>query len=490
MKYGLQVLVASRSLVLTGWLLSAAMSQAQVSDVADPVVSQTTVLSLATAVHSAQANDPWLLGNHHAQSAIESMSVAAGSLPDPMVSLSLANLPSDTADFGQEGMTQFKLGIAQMFPRGDSLAIKRRQLQQMGQQYPHQRQDRRAKLVVAVAQQWLNAYRAQESIALIEHDWALFAQLADVAEASYSAALGKTRQQDFIRAQLELTRLNDRLTMLNQQRDQALQRLNEWRSRYFVPSANGALEQPDYGLESSPAALSLQLDRNLPNIQLLRPELYLGSTEPQQLYQYLAEHPAVQGLEQKIEASRTGIELARQKYKPEWGLSASYGYRDQDPMGNERADLFSVGVSFDVPLFTANKQDREVQSAVSSSEAISTEKWLLLRKMMAAFETRKAQLLRLEQRHRLYRQQLLPQMHELAEASLTAYTHDDGDFAEVVRARIAELNANIDALGIDVERQQARAELNYFFMTKPNQIIAEHVIASHDGTDALENHHE
>jgi hypothetical protein len=53
-------------------------------------------------------------------------------------------------------------------------------------------------------------------------------------------------------------------------------------------------------------------------------------------------------------------------------------------------------------------------------------------------------------------------VHDQAQASLTAYTNDAGDFAEVVRARIAELNANIDFLNISVDRLFAIAELNYF----------------------------
>lgn len=71
----------------------------------------------------------------------------------------------------------------------------------------------------------------------------------------------------------------------------------------------------------------------------------------------------------------------------------------------------------------------------------------------------------------LYQKQLLPQMSEQAEASLEAYTNDESDFAEVVRARIAELNAQIDALAIDVERQKTIIELNYFFMDNADDII-------------------
>ena len=48
--------------------------------------------------------------------------------------------------------------------------------------------------------------------------------------------------------------------------------------------------------------------------------------------------------------------------------------------------------------------------------------------------------------------------------NFTAYTNDDGDFAEVVRARIAVLNAEIKILTIDVEQQKLLLELNYLFI--------------------------
>ena len=40
-------------------------------------------LSIREAVNAAQQNDPWLVGNQHSQDAIESMSIAADTLPDP-----------------------------------------------------------------------------------------------------------------------------------------------------------------------------------------------------------------------------------------------------------------------------------------------------------------------------------------------------------------------------------------------------------------------
>ena len=130
-------------------------------------------------------------------------------------------------------------------------------------------------------------------------------------------------------------------------------------------------------------------------------------------------------------------------------------------MGRDRADLLSIGVNFDLPIFTGNRQDKEVSAAVNRTEAIKTEKHLLGRRLMAELETASVQLARLDERQALYTDQLLPQMAEQAEASLSAYNNDDGDFAEAVRARIAELNAKIDALAIAVDRQKTIAQINY-----------------------------
>jgi len=432
---------------------------------------QQKVLTLESTVEMARNNDPWLVGNRYSQDAIESSSIAAGTLPDPKVSMGIANIGTDNFDFGQEAMTQFKVGVSQMFPRGDSLDLRKEQLRLTGSQYPFQREDRKAMVTVTAAKLWLDAYMAQESIALIEKDRTLFEQLADVAQASYSSAVGKTRQQDIIRAQLELTRLDDRLTMLNQKLQMSEQRLSEWLSQYL----GGNYSDPSEG--GSFEFFDLVFSRTMPNVRMLEEALYTSdrAINSQKLFEYFSNHPSVKALDQKIKASKSGIDLAKQNYKPEWGVNAGYGYRDTAPTGIDRSDLFSVGVSFDIPIFTGNRQDKQVQSAISKSSAVKTEKWLLVRRLIASFETNRSQLVRLNERQKLFQDKLLPQMHDQAEASLTAYTNDDGDFAEVVRARIAELNASIDSLTIDVERQKSIIQLNYFFMKSVDQIITYNV---------------
>ena len=407
----------------------------------------------------AREQDPWLQGSHHSQRSMEEMSVASGTLPDPKVSLTFANLPTDTWDFSQEPMTQFKVGITQMFPRGDLRELKQKQLQLRSAVMPFERQERLAQIQLQVSRLWLETWKSQASIDLIERNRYLFEQMSEISQSNYSSALGRTRQQDVIRAQLELTRIEDRLTQLQQQRDSGLATLSQWLGN--IQEAPPEEQDATALLIASP---QIDLPKRLPAIAMLVPSSAMNPvTDWQQLAPYFMQHPSVRMLDQEIVATGADVELAKQKYKPEWGLNASYGYRDEDAMGNERADFFSVGVSFDLPVFTGNRQDREVSSAVSKVEAIKTRKWLRLKSLLSEFEAARAQWTRLGQRYQLYQQTLLPQMHEQAEAALTAYTNDNGDFAEVMRARIAELNAQIDALVIAVQQQQTTAQLNYFF---------------------------
>lgn len=413
--------------------------------------------SLPEAIQAAHSQDPWLTGSRFREESLESLSIHAGTLPDPTVSLGVANLPIDSLDFGQEGMTQVKVGVTQMFPRGKTLSLRQEKLLELSQIQPLARDVRKAQVSVMVAHLWLEIYRNQKTISLIEQDRGLFEHLVDVAQSSYTTASGRTRQQDLVRAQLELTRLEDRLTMLRQKREAQLARLGEWLSDTTYDLGINAPETLGTG------HLNVDLEAMAEPVQKMR-----------QLTQILTAHPRIRSIEQKIRASASDVELANQSYKPQWGVNASYGYRDADPMGNDRSDFFSVGVIFDVPLFTGKRQDKQVQAAKAEHEAIKTERALALRQLRSEFETAEAHYRGFLDRQRLYSSRLLREMSEQAEASLTAYTHDDGDFAEVVRARIAELNARIEALNVEVDTHKTIAQLNYFLVgaTTPNEYSA------------------
>ena len=419
------------------------------------LASDVKFLGLSDAIKMAQKKDPWLKGDLHRQQALESLSIAAAELPDPMLSLSFQNLPVDTFDFGQEPMTQFKLSLSQQFPRGDSRSLRKRRLEWQANQHPHLRVDRRARLSVIVSELWFDVYLAQQSIKLIETDRYLFEQLVDITQASYTSALGNTRQQDIVRAQLELTRLEDRLISLELTRAVTRRKLSEWVNEVGddMPGTNlSALRLPD----------------ELPTVTLTSEKLFkLSGPDSSAAYlKHFANHPGILAIVNKIRASDSEVALAREQYKPAWSINASYAYKDSvDPTGQSRPDLFSIGVSLYMPLFVGKRQDKNLEAAISRREAVKTERWLLIRNIIASYESHRARLIWLDRRRALYRSQLLPQALVQMEASLNAYTNDSGDFPDVVRSRIDQLNSRIEMLEIEVERRKTMFQLNYLTVT-------------------------
>ncbi|GAC12905.1 TolC family protein [Aliiglaciecola lipolytica] len=406
-------------------------------------------LTLHETIQLAIDNDPWQAGNQLEKQALESQSMAADTLPDPVLSMGLLNLPTNGFAFDQEAMTQMKVGIAQQFPRGDSRGIRKRQLQQLAAKYPYLAKDREAQVAVTVSQLWLDGFAAQLSMQLLQQERGLFEQLEKTVESQYSSAQKRTSQGDVIRANLEISRLQDRLTQLQSDKETAIAALQQWISDDTNESEN--LSTVEFVNRSATVDY-------LSELAVFENAVF----DRQRFAQMLSTHPAVLALEQTILAGQVGVTLEQQKYQPQWGVNASYAFRADDQAGQSRADFFSIGVSVDLPLFTHQRQDKSVQAAKYRAEALKTEKRLLLRNMLAQLDALLTQRQRLTDRLANYDQTILPQMHEQAEATLTAYTNDSGDFAEVMRARIAELNARLERVVIETKKLKVNAHLAYF----------------------------
>ena len=83
---------------------------------------------------------------------------------------------------------------------------------------------------------------------------------------------------------------------------------------------------------------------------------------------------------------------------------------------------------------------------------------------MASFYSNKGRLHHIAKRKAWYQQSLLPQFKQQSDIALNAYTSDTGEFSEVLRAHVAQLNAEIAYLALTVEEQQVILEMNYLFV--------------------------
>lgn len=404
-------------------------------------VQAQTGLGWKDLVNLAVTHDPWQLRSNALASALLFEAAEVGELPDPRVSASLMNFPTDSFDFSQDPMTQVRFGITQRIPGGQSRKY-RSQIKVLESEAQKLAQSARSRLVeLRVTKLWLDLYLAHTTANLIRQDKPLFQQLIDVTSSSYRSASGRTNQQDLIRVQLELIRLDDRLLRLKNVQTSRRQEFAEWLPVTYM---------------------------NTPIVWNLSRELRI---EPQRidvksLERLLARHPELRLIDQAIETRRVALKLAKESTKPDWSMNASYAYRDEDRFGNHLADFISVGISFELPLFKKRRQDKHIAAAAIRVSADESNRLIRLHELQRRYLKAYASLESLDERLVLYHDSLLNQLDLLARASLNAYTADQGDFSDVMRAYIAVLNARIEVQTIEVNRLKILAEIRYLSVTQ------------------------
>ncbi|MEN8251148.1 MAG: TolC family protein, partial [Bacteroidota bacterium] len=313
------------------------------------------VLTLKHAEQLALKDEPGIVSQQWQAQSLSEQSIADGQLMDPKLQVVLNNMPADTFEFDQENMTQFKIGILQQFPSGDTLNIKQKKTQKQSELIQSTISDRKLSIIKDVRLTYLEIYYWEQAEKTVLKNKRLFSHLVDIVQSMFS--VGQNNQQDLIRAQLELSRLDVRLTKITQKVNTQRSKLSRW-----------------IGTQKSVQPLASQL-----------PELSIPvlSNDFETLSQHFFSHPKIQEIDKKLEISRKDIELVKESYKPGWGLNVSYGYRDNNPNGMKRADFLTAGVTIDLPLFTANRQDKKLLAKEHAYQSLKDKRVELLRKLVA-----------------------------------------------------------------------------------------------------------
>ncbi|MGB5511751.1 MAG: TolC family protein [Woeseiaceae bacterium] len=389
---------------------------------------QRVVLTLAEAEDLALAAEPGQLAMQAKAAALEARAVVAGELPDPMLRLGINNFPVESGGFRTEGMTNAAIGLRQAFPAGKTRVVSARQFDLLAAEMNENADARGRNVVTAVRSAWLDLYYWEQAHQLVAESRPFFADLASVTRSLY--AVGRKSQQDVLRAELELSRLEDRLIDIERQRSRARAALGEWvgsdAARPVAPKLPGWSQIP--GLESMQAMLG--------------------------------EHPVLRAADSQIEARGAGVDLANERSKPGWALDLGYSYREGLlPSGQPRSDFVSLGVTVDLPFFRKKSVDSTLSAALqerSAAKSVREQAWRSLQSQLAAEHARWHDLTR---RLALYDTRILAQAKDNAEASMLAYQSDRADFADVMRAYIDDLNTRIEHIRLQVERAQSYALL-------------------------------
>ncbi|MDH5622133.1 MAG: TolC family protein [Gammaproteobacteria bacterium] len=352
----------------------------------------------------------------------------ASQLPDPMLRVALNNYPVQSGNFSTEGMTNVAIGLMQTFPAGKSRSISERRYQWLASEMQESAEARGRNVLAAARQAWLELYYWEQAYTLVSESRPYFDDLATITRSLY--AVGRKNQQDVLRAELELSRLDDRLIEIERQRARARAMLGEW-----------------IGLEASrPVAPKLPDWNEVPALESMR--------------EALQQHPSLRAAEAQIDAQSASVDLANERSKPNWALDLGYSYRDgYQPSGESRADFVSVGVTVGLPFFRRKSIDSNLSAALQDKSAAVATREQTLRGLDSTLAAEYARWNDLARRLAIYDSRVLALSSSNAEASLLAYQSDQGDFANVMRAYVDDLNTRIDYIRLKVERAQSYAML-------------------------------
>ena len=138
----------------------------------------------------------------------------------------------------------------------------------------------------------------------------------------------------------------------------------------------------------------------------------------------------------------------------------AYGYRDGYlANGDPRSDFVSVSVTFDLPFFRSNRQDRSLDAALSKRRAADHSREEVVRRLASQLQAEHVRWQDLGKRLDLYQRMILDVSADNARAALAAYQSDAGDFADVMRAYVDDLDTRLDYIRLRVERAQSYALL-------------------------------
>ncbi len=355
---------------------------------------------------------------------------------DPRIKLGVQALPVDSFDFEQENMTQLVVGYQQMLPRGDSNTHASESMMAMSRTQTAFARQRERQVLMKVRQAWLDVVLQKKTLEIIQANRQLFEEMLDISQAFYAS--GRQQQQDVVQAELEISLVDDRLERANSALIVAQANLAKWVGEDNM--INGvAVDQADLSL---PGMLAIS-----------------------ELKRRLETNPELIAMQQQVIGQQKKLDLADDQYSPQWGFDLTYGYRSgnngNNPVNDERSDLFTAMVTLDLPIFTSNKQDKNVSAQKQRLQATRYKQLDVNRDLLKRLQAVVGRLQKLQDRHQLYKTKVLPQARQNAEVSFSGYQSGVVNFFTLTRARVTELNTRLADLQIDVAYNKAFAELQY-----------------------------
>jgi outer membrane protein TolC len=361
--------------------------------------------------------------------AMRDMAVSAGQLPDPEARAGAVNVPTDSFALDAVDMTMLEIGVMQRFPAGRTRELSRSGFESRALGADAEVQDRGRRVRLEVERSWRELDYLDQSMALLQDEAKWVASLVDGTEAAYAA--GDGAQLELLDARLMALEIEERQIDVERERDMARADLSRWIGDAALGERAAPAPAPN-----DMASLEILLER-------------------------LDRHPMLQSLDRAHDVAMNEADLAGERYKPSFGVDVSYGFRQGRMDGASRPDLLTAMLTFDVPLFTRNRQDREASAARAKVRAADSRRTDIARELEARLRAEYSRALRLGSIVQLYESRIQRLADVSVESALASYRSSEGSLSDVIGTERRVLDVRDRLAKARKDRAVAIAEINY-----------------------------
>ena len=382
-------------------------------------------LSVDEAVAAALESNPEIRAAVRRLSLAQLKTATARSLDDPMLMMRDWDTPLRRPwDLNQ---AQIMVSIQQTFPS----RLKRDQRARLAQDdagvAAFDLETLRQEVSVEVRKLCIGLMRNADEARLQARQSSLLKEALAAALAEYTT--GKAPQADVLRAQMALTRLNEQLIELDEERDNGRAQLNALMGR---PPEEAIEIAGSYTVPTAPPSI-------------------------EELEQAAIEHrPELAALRTQITKSRDEGKLTRLAMKPDFTVGLGYMLM---PTGSLARNAYMGEVSMNLPWLNRERHDGEAKQADAATDVSQAE--LDARAATVFLEIRRAQIevLAAEKRVKLYRDTLLPQAEASFKASTAAYQNNRAEFMSLIDAQNLLLDIQTATYKASADTDEGMAKL-------------------------------
>jgi outer membrane protein TolC len=380
-------------------------------------------------VAEALQNNPEIRAARNETDAARQRVSPAGALDDPMLEAGLINVPTNSWRLNREDMTMKMLGLAQRLPFPGKRALRREVAERDAETAQHGYRETVNRVVREVKLAYLDLALALESVRLLQDTTLVLEQFQRIVESRY--AVGQGTQSDVLKAQTQLAKMREELLRMERERPVMEAELAKLLGR----------------------SASVPIAARLPGAQ--KPRFDLGALRESALQQ----RPQLLALRSMVEKNNASIELARKEYNPDFDVRLQYGQREPMLDGTKRADMLSLTVAINLPIWGEQKVDPRIAEARLMREQAQSMYHAQRNEVFAKLSQQVAIAEQSRKSAELYDSAILPQARLAVESALAAYRVNRVDFLTLLDSQMSLFNFGIGRAATVVNLNKALAEI-------------------------------